>query len=121
MSEQHEPEVVPVEVDQDHEVVEQGDTVPQEPQDVAAGEEGVTPGEKVPEDEPLDYEAERYARACEDPAYAEVQAIDVADDDKGEAWEGYAPGQPLLVSPVPDEVNDAPPEWDDSDDGSEEV
>jgi hypothetical protein len=90
MSEQHEdhvgPEVVPVEVDQEHEVVES----PDEPVDAPnEGDETAEPEAESHSDEPQpqSWQEERYERACADPEYAAQQAIDVPEEDRGPAWD----------------------------------
>jgi hypothetical protein len=156
MSEQHEdhvePEVVPVEVSEDHEVVEAEsvhspveDSEGHEPADtpdrveqpedhdgvegdpdehVEAGQDATTSasGEGASdESQPQTFQEERYERATVDPEYAEQQAIEVPEEDRGPAWEhGSLAAQAALEGADDLEVNDSPPEWDDAD-RSEEV
>jgi len=115
MSEQHEdhvdePEVVPVEVAEDHEVVDS------EPVDEPyEGDETAEPEADRESDEPQpqSWQEERYERASVDPEYAAQQAIDVDEDDRGPAWE-YDEGLAGLAQAEALEDSD-------DDDDSEEV
>jgi hypothetical protein len=110
MSEQHEdhvdePEVVPVEVYE-------------EPADEPYEGDETVEAEQEEQHQPQDWQEERYERAATDPEYAEQQAIEVDDDDKGPAWEYGS----LAAAAALEGADDLPVDGEsDDDDDSEEV
>ena len=76
-------DVVPVEVDQEHEVVEHDAPAPEGVEDAPAPATS------------NDLQAEQYERAKLDPEFAATYAIAVDEGDRGPAWEYRSPASPV--------------------------